>query len=436
MLGIAEANRGTVVKYENFLEWLFGRKQEKIAMSSGTASLMRQLLAIEGDRYAEDRLLEKIQTTGCCMVVKVHIGGPDMIAMLGVYKYLRAVFAMQVWNADVCLIKCDGARFFIHAVTAAVAMTAALRVRVLTSKFGIWLDTLFPGKVRLKDMSCSIGIKDGNLLLIEGGCYGDAVNMASMFAESIAKPGELLIAPSCITEKETDPDMKRVLSETDQTRRRDDISGLDYASVTPKQLMASMLETTVTVPNLEETQGHLDIYAKPGDVDRKSCVTMTTDLRGFQRLVKQYGILHFLRLVLTSRSILVPAVIMHGGNKIRFEGDTMIAEFPSVEMAASAVAVAWKNISDFNNSRAKDFQIRIGCALCLGEVAILGQDIVGPGFDVCMYLARQIAEAGEILITPNMKQQAANAQRNPFAQVSEDRRVEGQDFKYCRVTLA
>jgi len=435
MLEIADSSKDGIVHYEEFVEWLFGKKQQKMAMSVGTAALMHQLLAVEGNQVAENQLLEKIHTVGCCMIVAVHIDGPDQTAMLEVFKYLRALFALRVWDSEVRLIKSDGSCFFCYALTPAKALKSALKLQVLTARFGMWLDTVLPRSAHLESVSCSIGINDGSVVLIEGDVYGDPVNVASKLSEDIAEPGEILLSITCVLDT-ADPEMRLLLRDVDQTENQRDISGLTlhYVTLTPKPSAVTTLEATVHVPNLEETQGHLEVCVAQGTVDKKSCVVMTTDLSGFTRLTKQYGILHFLRLVLKCRSMVIPAVNEHGGRKIKYEGDNIIAEFPNTDAAMCALAQFWKKIGDFNNNRAKDFQIRAGVGLAYGEVSLLGQDIVGPGFDQSFFLAEEIAESGEILITPNMKEQGWPSLKYK-TQVSEPRDVEKRVFKCCSVVI-
>jgi len=345
---------------------------------------------------------------------------------LSIYKYLRSLFALRIWNEDVRLVKSDGARFFIYAKTPSKALKASLMMRALVKKFSSWLDGVFPAQAHLKDdnVVCSIGIKEGSLVLIEGDLYGDPVNVASKLGEDIAEPGELLLAMSCIMDND-DPEMKELLAGAVQDERKTDISGLTlhYVALEPSASVVESVTSTLTCPKLEETQMYLDARADHGGLEQSSSmVALTTDLSGFTKLTKQYGILHFLRLVLKCRSIIVPLVNEHKGRKVKYEGDNVIAVFPSADLAVCCVAKVCKQLADYNNSRSKDFQIRAGCGLGLGDVAIQGHDIIGGGFDRSFRLAEDEAQPGEILIDEGIKKQSWPSLKAQY-EVSEARSV-------------
>merc|ERR1719420_1915585 len=99
-----------------------------------------------------------------------------------------------------------------------------MKIRILVNNFAAWLASVSTSGVPLEDVSVSIGIKDGSLVLIEGDVYGDPVNVASKLGEDIAEPGELLVAISCVMDH-NDPEMERLLKDMQQTELKRDISG-------------------------------------------------------------------------------------------------------------------------------------------------------------------------------------------------------------------
>jgi class 3 adenylate cyclase len=434
MLQVSDSRKNGNVNYGEFVEWLFGRQQQKMAMSKGTALLLDQLLAVEGNPSAEEHLLAQIQSLGCCMIVTVNLVGPNDIDILEMFKYLRALFALRVWNSDIRLVKSDGPRFFTYGTTPAKALVAAMKIRILVNNFAAWLASVSTSEVPLEDVSVSIGIKDGSLVLIEGDVYGDPVNVASKLGEDIAEPGELLVAQTCV--EQNDPEMQQMLKGIDQEERSMEISGitLHYFCMKERDSTVQNIVSSLSMPTPEETEAHLEVTVMHSHVEQTECVILVTDLSGFTRLTKQYGILHFLRLVLKCRSVIVPLVIQYGGHKIKYEGDNVIARFPNSDAAMCAIAEAWKELMEYNHSRTKDFKIRAGCCLGYGEVAISGHDITGPGFEQTFHLAEDVAGVGEILITPNMRQMGWPSMPYEY-EVSEEKDVEGKDYTCCSVEI-
>merc|ERR1712050_459108 len=143
-------------------------------------------------------------------------------------------------------------------------------MRAYTDRFGAWLDSVFPAQAHLKDGAlCSIGLKEGSLVLIEGDCYGDPVNVASKLGEDIAKPGELLLAASCVTDH-NDPEMAQLLNDMRQTKLETDISGLTlpYVALQPLPSAVEKVSQNLSSPNLEDTRMYLEAHADHGDLEQ------------------------------------------------------------------------------------------------------------------------------------------------------------------------
>ena len=57
-----------------------------------------------------------------------------------------------------------------------------------------------------------------------------------------------------------------------------------------------------------------------------------SDMSGFTRITKKFGILHFLAMILKMRSIVRPIIASCGGKFLHYDGDNVIAVFPNPQV--------------------------------------------------------------------------------------------------------
>lgn len=66
----------------------------------------------------------------------------------------------------------------------------------------------------------------------------------------------------------------------------------------------------------------------------------------------------------------------------------------------------------------KDYQIRLKFGMATGRVMIVGDDIAGPAWDECCVLGEDLAEIGEVLMSPSARRH--DSMKN-FEALFEDR---------------
>jgi len=426
-----------------------------VADKVDTEALFRRLQAVEGDQAEQDKLFERLQQQGASMIATVDFDEPDTDRKLQVLEYLRALFALRVWDDNVRLVKSDGSRFFVFAKSAGEALEAAFLMRKLLVSFHTWVgDFLSDGAQGSGSVGCSpccrasrrngrnrgalpkaatlkAGIHHGSILLIEEDCYGTPVNVASKIGEDLALPGEIMVSASSAQNAE-DARLQSLLSSLVLEPKQTEISGvsLDYCQVTAKISIedgdAVAMPATAEVEEFLRGTGSSDLVVS-------ELVIMTTDMSGFTRLSKQYGILHFLRLVFKARAIILPALQNHGGWKIKYEGDNIIAAFPGVDDAIACIHAVVEQVREYNVTREKDFQIRMGFGVDVGQVHCSGHDIFGSAFDCSFKLAEDIAEVGEVLVTERVK--AAGWPTVPGCKLSDGKLLEEGNVKFFALTF-
>jgi class 3 adenylate cyclase len=139
-------------------------------------------------------------------------------------------------------------------------------------------------------------------------------------------------------------------------------------------------------------------------MDRRLAAVMFADVVGYTRLVgeDEPGTLRALKSQL--QEVIEPKILEHKGRIVRFIGDGILVEFPSVvEATASAfelqTALAQRNAT-VPPSRRLVYRIGIN----LGDIIIDGSDLYGDGVNVAARL-ETIAEPGGIAISASVYEQ-------------------------------
>jgi len=128
-----------------------------------------------------------------------------------------------------------------------------------------------------------------------------------------------------------------------------------------------------------------------------------SDMSGFTKLTKKYGILHFLTLVMHCRRIFKAALKKFGGKVLKYDGDNVITSFPDAKTAVHCLRNVCENVDAFNLGKEQDYQIRVKLGMSTGEALFIQHDIVGEAWDECCDLGEETAKVGELLVTEAVK---------------------------------
>lgn len=140
---------------------------------------------------------------------------------------------------------------------------------------------------------------------------------------------------------------------------------------------------------------------------------MFTDLSGFSRQVKDYGIVHFLQTIYESHRLLVPCIDKHNGILLKIEGDSMLVIFKRPERALECALAMQSTLRSYNMRKPALEQILLCVGMGYGDVLKIGdEDVFGAEVNAASKLGEDIAESGEILITASL-QEALPADFNP-----------------------
>jgi class 3 adenylate cyclase len=129
-------------------------------------------------------------------------------------------------------------------------------------------------------------------------------------------------------------------------------------------------------------------------------VVLVLDMSGFSRLVRRFGIVHFLAMVRRMQMVTRPIVVAHGGENMKYEADNLFAVFDGVQAAARAAIEIVETFRTLNATTddARDIHVSIG--IDRGRVLLVpGKDMFGDAVNVASKLGEDLAGHDEILLS-------------------------------------
>uniref|UniRef100_A0A7S1SJ16 Guanylate cyclase domain-containing protein n=1 Tax=Tetraselmis chuii TaxID=63592 RepID=A0A7S1SJ16_9CHLO len=378
-----------------------------------------------------ETVTKKIKGSGYALLMKLEVETEEPLAKLGALQYVRAGLNIGFWEIpSLRVIKMDDERVFALCHDASHAVQAA----IVAMRFCEAFEARHPEALPL---SLSVGVSHGDLMVLRNDFYGDPVNVASKLGEDNGEPGDIAIAQS-VTEKLQDTSHGRqLLSNLDLDPKNVLISGVEipYALVKLREgVDPTAILPSFAIPSDTDVYNWVSKQTKAGalspaalscleslslDWPAKSnahktseqlteelmleCTMMQSDMSGFTRLTRKYGILHFLTLIINCRRIYDEVIPEFGGQVVKYDGDNVITFFSEPADASNAAAALLQRVNEYNMGLHKDFQIRLKFGMATGDVLIVDHDIAGPAWDECCVLGEDLAEIGEVLVSPAVR---------------------------------
>lgn len=132
---------------------------------------------------------------------------------------------------------------------------------------------------------------------------------------------------------------------------------------------------------------------------RATCAILVTDLSGFTRLTKAYGIVHFLSIFRRCVQLATPCLAAHGGRLLKFAADNLIALFDEPAQAIAAARAMLDAADRDNAAHPAERHVRICCGVGWGEMLMLEDDCFGDEVNVAFKLGEDVARPFEILVS-------------------------------------
>src|SRR5262245_16558646 len=170
-----------------------------------------------------------------------------------------------------------------------------------------------------------------------------------------------------------------------------------------RQALGRLLSDMISFPerraeiaqNLEDTFGQCK-------------AVLALDMSGFSRTTQQHGIISFLLMIHQMQLICRPCVEQFGGTVIKTDADDLFCLFETVSDAVRASREIITRLNAANAGLPADRQLYVAFGIGYGRILNIGnEDIFGDEMNLACKLGEDIAERGEILLTP-----AAQAELN------------------------
>lgn len=154
-----------------------------------------------------------------------------------------------------------------------------------------------------------------------------------------------------------------------------------------------------------------------------------TDLSGFSRKVKTFGIIHFLQVIHESERILVPVIDANDGILLKIEGDSMLMIFRKPEKALKAAVEMQHVCQEYNLGKEEEDQILLCLGIGYGKMLRIGDaDVFGREVNSASKLGEDVAKADEILVTKALVE--AIGMRPSFIVMEDPPAAAGPCYRY------
>jgi adenylate cyclase len=123
-----------------------------------------------------------------------------------------------------------------------------------------------------------------------------------------------------------------------------------------------------------------------------------TDLSGFSRRVREFGILHFLQVISEHHRLLLPIIEAHDGLLVKADGDSLLLLFRRPSRAILCVEQMMSACQEYNLDRHPSVQILLCAGVGYGKVLRIGDaDVWGEEVNLASKLGEDTANAFELL---------------------------------------
>jgi adenylate cyclase len=127
---------------------------------------------------------------------------------------------------------------------------------------------------------------------------------------------------------------------------------------------------------------------------------LVTDLSGFTRSTKTYGILQFLSIFRRFQKLCMPILEDNSGSLIKQEADDLFGCFPDAPHAIDAAVEMMRAVAYINASSEPKDQIGLSVGIEYGHFLRLSDDAYGDPVNVAFKLGEDIAKTSEIRLGP------------------------------------
>lgn len=137
------------------------------------------------------------------------------------------------------------------------------------------------------------------------------------------------------------------------------------------------------------------------------------DMSGFSRLTQKHGAVHYLSMVRRMNLALASVIERNQGRLVKFEADNCFAIFPTAADAVQCGIAANMQFEGMNLLTVSEFDIRVCIGVSFGHILLVEErDFFGDAVNKASRLGEDIAEPGEILVDPKLKNKLTNVRQS------------------------
>ena len=142
------------------------------------------------------------------------------------------------------------------------------------------------------------------------------------------------------------------------------------------------------------------IDKKVWDLFGEDWTVMLTDLSGFSRNAANFGIMHFIQVIIESERLFSPVLEEHGGFLIKREGDSLLVLFRKPQNAFVCALRMQEESQKYSRDKAPEDKVILSVGLSHGHILRLGSsEVFGEAVNSASKLGEDTASHHEILIT-------------------------------------
>lgn len=162
--------------------------------------------------------------------------------------------------------------------------------------------------------------------------------------------------------------------------------------------LASLLDRII-----EEPENREDLLRRIASEFSEEKAILILDMSGFTRTTQQYGIATFLLMIHQMKRLAIPAIETAGGYVVKAEADNLYCLFPAPENALQASRDILARLQHANLILPSTRRLYAAIGIGFGDTIVLDHDLFGDEVNLACKLGEDIADAGEILLTPKAK---------------------------------
>jgi adenylate cyclase len=133
---------------------------------------------------------------------------------------------------------------------------------------------------------------------------------------------------------------------------------------------------------------------------------MVLDMSGFSRTTQVHGIVSVLLMIHQMRLLAQPPIEQHEGVLVKAEADNLFALFGTVDDAVATGREITRSLTAANLVLPRDLELYVAIGIGFGGILNIGdQDLWGNEVNLASKLGEDVAQLGDILLTPAAREQ-------------------------------